>query len=129
MLVVGVVAVLGWFLISNAVENLNRLNIASGYGFLDREAGFAISESPIPYSAGSSYGRALVVGLLNTFKVAVLGIVLATIVGTLVGIARLSSNWLVAKVAMVYVEGLRNIPLLLQLSSEERGKGKGGEDV
>lgn len=115
MLVLGGVALLGWYFIANAIDNLNRLNIASGYGFLNREAGFAISEGPISFTPADTYGRAFLVGLLNTLKVAGLGIVLATILGTLIGIARLSSNWLVAKIATVYVEVTRNIPLLLQL--------------
>ncbi|WP_366654398.1 amino acid ABC transporter permease [Fodinicurvata sp. EGI_FJ10296] len=114
LLVVILVAV-GWYLISNLLVNLERQNIATGYGFLDREAGFEISESLISYGAADSYGRAFIVGLLNTFQVAILGIVLATILGTLVGIMRLSSNWLLAKVSAVYVEIMRNIPLLLQL--------------
>ena len=113
-IVAGVVG-LGWYLVDNTVTNLENQQIASGFGFLEREAGFEISEGPIEYSAADSYGRALFVGFLNTVKVAVLGVVLATILGTLVGVARLSSNWLVAKLASVYVEGLRNIPLLLQL--------------
>jgi general L-amino acid transport system permease protein len=109
-----VLALLG-YLVGNTVDNLRRQNIASGFGFLDLEAGFAISESPISYTAADTYGRAFLVGLLNTFKVAALGIVLATALGVLVGVARLSSNWLVARLATAYVELLRNIPLLLQL--------------
>jgi general L-amino acid transport system permease protein len=109
-----VVAALG-YLIGNTVENLRRQNIASGFGFLELEAGFAISESPIAFSPADTYGRAFLVGLLNTFKVAVLGIVLATVLGVLIGVARLSTNWLVARLATGYVELLRNIPLLLQL--------------
>ena len=69
----------------------------------------------IDYSPADSYFKVLVVGLLNTLKVSVVGIVLATLIGTLFGVARLSSNWLIARIASVYVEGLRNIPLLLQL--------------
>ncbi|MCB9947344.1 MAG: amino acid ABC transporter permease [Rhodospirillaceae bacterium] len=115
VVVIGGVVLLFWYLISNTMANLERQQIASGYGFLDREAGFEISESLVSYSAASTYGRAFLVGILNTFKVSILGIVFATILGTLIGIARLSSNWLVAKLAMTYVETLRNIPLLLQL--------------
>ena len=106
---------LAWYLVSNTLANLETRNIATGFGFLDREAGFAVSEAPIEYSAADTYFRALVVGVLNTLKVAALGIVLATIIGTIAGIARLSSNWLVAKLATIYVEGLRNVPVLLQL--------------
>lgn len=99
-----------------AAGNLARQGIATGFGFLFRESRFEISESVIGYSAADSYGAALLVGFLNTLKVALLAIVLATIVGTAVGIARLSSNRLLAAVAGGYVESLRNIPLLLQLS-------------
>jgi general L-amino acid transport system permease protein len=104
-----------WYLISNTLHNLSVRNIATGFDFLGREAGFAIGESAIQYSPADTYRRALSVGLLNTLRVAVIGIVLATLLGTLIGIARLSSNWLVAKLASIYVEVMRNIPLLLQL--------------
>jgi general L-amino acid transport system permease protein len=103
------------YLINNSIENLARQSIATGYGFLDREAGFDIGESLIEYNAASTYGRAFLVGLLNTFEVAILGIILSTILGTLLGIARLSQNWLLATLSRVYVETIRNIPLLLQL--------------
>ncbi|WP_439617795.1 amino acid ABC transporter permease [Shinella sp.] len=103
-------------LVAIAAGNLARQGIATGYGFLTGEARFEISESVIAYSAANSYGRALLVGFFNTLKVSLLAIVLATVIGTAVGIARLSSNRLLAGVAGAYVEGLRNIPLLLQLS-------------
>lgn len=99
-----------------AAGNLARQGIATGFAFLFRESRFEISESVIGYSAADSYGAALLVGFLNTLKVSLLAIVLATIIGTVVGIARLSSNRLLAAVAGGYVESLRNIPLLLQLS-------------
>lgn len=104
-----------WFLVSNTLHNLSVRNIATGFDFLGREAGFAIGESLISYTPADTYARALSVGLLNTLRAAVIGIVLATILGTLIGVARLSSNWLVAKLASTYVEVMRNIPLLLQL--------------
>jgi len=110
-----VLAALG-YLVSNTVVNLEERKIASGFGFLAREAGFAIGETTfVVYSAADSYLRALAVGLANTFRVALLGVVLATIVGTLVGLARLSSNWLISRLAALYVEVLRNVPLLVQL--------------
>lgn len=109
------VVLLAAYLVANTLANLESRNIATGFGFLWREAGFGVSESPIPYSPADSYARVLLVGLLNTLKVSIAGIVLATVIGTLAGIARLSRNWLVARFATVYVEGLRNIPLLLQL--------------
>jgi general L-amino acid transport system permease protein len=115
-----------WLLYSayaNAVENLRRAKIASGLGFWDNAAGFPISQSLIRYSenpstfgaAFSTYGRAFWVGLLNTLVVAAIGIVFATILGFVVGIARLSKNFLVSKIAYWYVEIVRNLPLLLQL--------------
>jgi general L-amino acid transport system permease protein len=115
VLFVAAVVALGAFLVHNTFVNLRRQNIASGFGFLDREAAFGIGESLIAYSPADTYARAFLVGLLNTLYVAGLGIVLATILGTLMGIARLSSNWLIRKLAQIYVETFRNIPLLLQL--------------
>ncbi len=100
----------------NAIDNLARANIASGFGFWNTTAGFDISQTLIEYSArGSTYGRAFWVGLLNTLLVAGVGIVIATILGFVIGISRLSRNWLLAKVAGGYVETIRNLPLLLQL--------------
>ncbi|HLZ67695.1 MAG TPA: amino acid ABC transporter permease [Aliidongia sp.] len=103
------------YLASNAIDNLQRQHIASGFGFLNKESGFDISEKLIEYEPSDTYREAFVVGLLNTFEVAGIGVVLATILGTLVGVARLSPNWLLAKMAQVYVELWRNLPLLLQL--------------
>ena len=115
ILFVGVVVALVAFLVHNTLINLRRQNIASGFGFFDREAAFGIGESLITYSPADTYARAFLVGLLNTLYVSALGIVLATILGTAMGIARLSRNWLIRKLAQVYVETFRNIPLLLQL--------------
>lgn len=101
---------------SNAIENLRAQKIASGFGFWHNAAGFDVNQKLIPFSAsGSSYGDAFWVGLLNTLLVASIGIVLSTFLGFFVGVARLSSNWILAKIAMVYVEVIRNLPLLLQL--------------
>ncbi|MBV8779101.1 MAG: amino acid ABC transporter permease [Alphaproteobacteria bacterium] len=115
--IVFVAAVVGavGFLVHNMLGNISRQNIATGFGFLRKEAAFGIGESLIPYSPADTYGRAFLVGLSNTLYVAALGIVLATILGTVMGLARLSGNWLVAKLAQIYVETFRNIPLLLQL--------------
>jgi general L-amino acid transport system permease protein len=115
VLFVAAVVALVAFLVHNTLANLRRQNIASGFGFLDREAAFGIGESLIAYSPADTYARAFLVGLLNTLYVSALGIVLATVLGTVMGIARLSSNWLIRKLAQVYVETFRNIPLLLQL--------------
>ncbi|MGQ0750334.1 MAG: amino acid ABC transporter permease [Betaproteobacteria bacterium] len=111
-----VTLLLAWFLISNTIENLAQRNIASGFAFLDREAGFAIGETTfISYSAADTYLRALAVGVANTLRVALIGMVAATVLGTLIGLARLSRNWLLAKLAAGYVEFVRNVPLLVQL--------------
>ena len=109
------VIAIGAYLASNTLANLEERSIRTGFGFLGREAGFRIGESIIAYDASNTYGRAYVVGILNTLRVSVLGIVLATILGVLVGMARLSRNWLVVRLASLYVELVRNVPLLLQL--------------
>ena len=114
VLVIAVIGV-GWYLLSNTQANLAARNISVGFDFLGREAGFEIGESLISYSATSSYTRAFLVGLTNTLFVAVTGIILATVIGVVIGVMRLSDNWLVSKVAAWYVEVMRNIPLLLQL--------------
>ncbi|WP_315920480.1 amino acid ABC transporter permease [Mesorhizobium sp. SP-1A] len=112
VVVVALVAAV-WWIANNAIDNLHRLHIASGFGFLKGRAGFDISTSLIEYSSDSTYGRAIIVGLLNTAIVAIAGIVTATIIGFIVGIGRLSGNWLIAKICTVYVEIFRNIPPLL----------------
>jgi general L-amino acid transport system permease protein len=111
-----IIGFLIWGAATNAIDNLRRAHIASGFGFWDTTAGFDISQTLISYSSDvSTYGRAFWVGLLNTLLVSALGIVLATILGFIIGISRLSTNWLLSKVATGYVETIRNIPLLLQL--------------
>jgi general L-amino acid transport system permease protein len=102
-----------WWIIQNTITNLQRLNIASGFGFLNGRAGFDLGQTPIEYSSDSTYWDALKVGLVNTVLVAAIGIITATIIGFLVGVGRLSRNWLIAKVCTVYVELFRNIPPLL----------------
>ncbi|MGO8918567.1 MAG: amino acid ABC transporter permease [Stellaceae bacterium] len=103
------------YLALNAVDNLRRQGIATGFDFLGREASFAITTTLIPYSPADTYARALLVGLLNTLLVAGLGIVFATLLGVALGLARLSANWLLSRLALVYVEIMRNTPLILQL--------------
>ncbi|RTL97958.1 amino acid ABC transporter permease [Ancylobacter aquaticus] len=110
-----VVIFLGWSFTENARDNLAAQKIATGFGFLDNTAGFGINQTLIPYSETSTYGRAFVVGLLNTLLVAVVGIFLATIIGFLVGIGRLSKNFVVRTLSTVYVEVLRNLPPLFQI--------------
>lgn len=114
LVLAGAVALAAWF-VGNTLDNLAQRGIASGFGFLGSTAGFSIIVHLIDYSELSSYGRAFVVGLLNTLLVSAVGIVLASLIGLLIGIARLSDNWLVARLATVYVETFRNLPLLLQI--------------
>jgi general L-amino acid transport system permease protein len=114
VLVVLLVA-LFYTLVHNTAANLRKQNIASGFDFVDRTAGFDVSQALIAFDSSMTYGRAFLVGLLNTLLVAVLGVVVATILGFVIGIARLSSNWLIARLATVYVEVIRNVPPLLQL--------------
>ena len=104
--------VLAW---RNAVANMQARGVPMGFGFWDETAGFDVNQALIPYSALSTYGRAFWVGLLNTLLVGAVSIVLATPLGFAVGLARLSPNWLLSRLALVYVELTRNTPLLLQL--------------
>jgi len=110
-------AVIGFFayIANNTMHNLEQRGIATGFSFLKQKAGFGIIQTLIPYTEANTYGRTFVVGLLNTILVSVLGIICATILGFIVGVARLSSNWLVSKMAAVYIETFRNLPLLLQI--------------
>jgi general L-amino acid transport system permease protein len=110
-------AVAGFFfyLASNTLANLEQRGITTGFAFLDQKAGFGILQHLIPYSEASTYGRTFMVGLLNTLLVSFLGVVFATVLGFVVGVARLSPNWLIAKFATVFIETFRNIPLLLQI--------------
>jgi general L-amino acid transport system permease protein len=106
---------LGYAFATNAIANLQGQGIATGISFLANTAGFSINQSLIPYQESDSYGRVFVVGLLNTLLVAGLGVALATLLGFIVGIARLSTNWLVARLAGAYIEFIRNLPLLFQM--------------
>jgi general L-amino acid transport system permease protein len=115
VVVVGITVAVAAWLWSNTSHNLAVRRISTGFAFLGREAGMPIVDTWLPYSPRDTYFWAFVVGVVNTLRVAVIGIVLATILGTIVGIARLSSNWLLSRLAAVYVEVLRDIPLLLQL--------------
>ena len=116
VVIIGGLALIVWYFVSNTSKNLEARHIATGFGFLAAGAPIPIGESLIDYTPSvSTYGRALIIGILNTLKVAVVGCVLATIWGTLLGIGRLSKNFLIAKLTAVYVEVIRDIPLLLQL--------------
>lgn len=115
--VISAVLVIGFvvFLIINFFDSAEKRGISLGFDFLKESAGFPITESTIPYDPSRSFGYAFLVGIINTLKVAILGIVAATILGTLVGLARLSSNWLLSRIALIYIEFHRNIPLLVLL--------------
>jgi general L-amino acid transport system permease protein len=104
-----------WLLVTNTLENMRRRGIQSGYDFMSQPFGFDVSETLIPYDVMSTYWTAFGIGLANTLKVALIGIVLATLLGTLLGIGRFSTNFLVRKICYVYVEIFRNIPVYLQL--------------
>ncbi|MEM1160948.1 MAG: ABC transporter permease subunit [Pseudomonadota bacterium] len=110
----GVVLFFGW-LVMNTAHNLSQRNMSAGFGFLDVSAGFGIGFTLVEYQEGDSYLRVFYVGILNTLLVAVVAIFLATMLGVIVGLARLSENWLIGKIARAYVELLRNTPLLLQI--------------
>ena len=115
LLSIGVVGLILYYLASNTVVNLQKQSIATGFSFLKKEAAFEIGESLIPYSAADTYIRALLVGALNTIKVSFVGIVVTILLGTIIGVARLSSNWLVAKLSSIYIEVMQDLPILLQL--------------
>jgi len=112
--VIGLVAFL-WYIGENTIHNIEQRGIRTGFAFLDTTAGFAINESPIPYTETSTYWTVFEVGVLNTLIVSFWAIVLSTILGLIIGVARLSKNWLVAKLASAYIDTFRNIPILLQI--------------
>ncbi len=109
------VGLLSYYLVNNTLANLERQSISTGFDFLEKESSFEIGENLIEYSAADSYGRALVVGFLNTLLVSFIGIILTVLLGTIIGITRLSSNWLLAKLSAIYIEVFQDIPILLQL--------------
>ena len=113
-LVIGIVAASAW-VIDTSSTNLDKLGIKTGLDFLDTEAGFAISQSLIPFSDTSTYAEALIVCILNTVVLSLAAIILSTVLGFFVALSRLSSNWLLNKISNIYVEIFRNVPLLLQL--------------
>lgn len=105
----------GWTIFQNTLQNMESRGITTGFDFLNNPAGFEILMTLVEYDSSHTYGRTFLVGLLNTVLVSVIGILIATVLGFVMGVARLSKNWLIAKIATVYVETLRNIPLLLQI--------------
>ena len=115
LLALGAVFGVGYILFQNTLTNMEKRGITTGFAFLSSESGFGILMSLIEYSETSTFGRTFLVGLLNTILVSVLGIALATVLGFLIGVARLSGNYLISRMAAVYIETFRNIPLLLQI--------------
>ena len=115
VLVLGGVIAFGAYLVNNTIANMEARGISSGFGFLTKTAGFDIGQTLIEYNAESPYWRAMVVSIINTLLVSAFGIVLATVLGFLLGVARLSHNWLISRLAAVYIEIVRNLPLLLQI--------------
>jgi general L-amino acid transport system permease protein len=115
--IISAVVVVGFliFFVGNVIRAANDRGLGLGYGFLGQAAGMPLGESVIPYDPAKSYAYAFLVGILNTLKVALVGIVLTTLLGVIVALGRLSPNWLVSKIAAVYVEAIRNVPLLVQL--------------
>ncbi len=114
-LLAALLAGFSWWLYNNVVENMRNQRIATGFGFLEQSAQFAIGETLIEYTPRDSYARAVLVGLFNTLYVTFCGIVLATVLGFIVGLGRVSRNWLLVKLAEGYVELLRNVPVILQV--------------
>jgi general L-amino acid transport system permease protein len=115
VLVLGLIGLLVAYCGSNLVANFQQKQLSFGFDFLQSQAGFNIGETPIPYQPTDTYAHALRVGIVNSLRIMALGLVLATLMGTGIGIARLSSNWLVRQLGTIYVELIRNLPLLLQL--------------
>jgi general L-amino acid transport system permease protein len=114
LVVTGLVLFL-WYITTNLLHNIDQRGIETGFSFFSERAGFGISESPIFYDTDSTYFRAFLVGLLNTLIISGVGIFFATIIGVIIGISRLSNNYLVAKLSLSYIELFRNIPILLQI--------------
>ncbi len=112
--IIGVVAFL-WYIGVNTSHNIEQRGIKTGFGFLNSTAGFGINDSPIPYNPSDTYGRVFLVGLLNTLIVSFVAIILSTILGVIIGVFRLSENWMIKKLSAVYIEIFRNIPILLQI--------------
>jgi general L-amino acid transport system permease protein len=115
ILFVAILVWIGYEIVANARANLQSQRITSGFGFLERTAGFDVSQNLIPYSGSDTYTRVFLVGLLNTLVVSIIGIFFATVIGFLVALGRLSPNWLLARISGGYVELIRNLPLLFQI--------------
>jgi general L-amino acid transport system permease protein len=115
LLLLAVLVMVGWYIFQTTRTNIANQRIVTGFDFFWIESGFSISQTLIPFNENNTYGRAFLVGLLNTLLVSALGLILATVIGFLVGIGRLSSNWMIARLCGGYVEIIRNLPLLFQI--------------
>jgi len=115
ILLIAALAYFFYTIVQNTLDNMNARGVSTGFGFMSEPAGFDILQTLVPFDSTYSFGRSFIVGVLNTLLVTALGIVFATLLGFLVGVARLSNNWLVSKIATVYIETFRNIPLLIQI--------------
>lgn len=115
VILIGALAYFFYAIVQNTLDNMTARGVSTGFGFMSEPAGFDILQTLIPFDSTYSFGRSFTVGVLNTLLVTALGIVLATILGFIVGVARLSNNWLVSKIATIYIETFRNIPLLIQI--------------
>ncbi len=115
LITVTIVVAFMWYIGTNTSHNIAQRGIRTGFGFLNGTAGFGIDDSPIPYTPGDTYTRVFFVGLLNTLIVTFVSMILATILGLIIGILRLSKNWLIRKISLTYIEIFRNIPVLLQI--------------
>ncbi len=115
ILLIAALAYFFYTIVQNTLDNMNARGVSTGFGFLSEPAGFDILQTLIPFDSTYSFGRSFLVGVLNTLLVTGLGIIFATILGFIIGVARLSNNWLISKIATVYIETFRNIPLLIQI--------------
>ena len=115
VLLISVLAYFFYSIIQNTLDNMNARGVSTGFGFMSEPAGFDILQTLVPFDSTYSFGRSFIVGVLNTLLVTALGIVFATLLGFTVGVARLSNNWLISKIATIYIETFRNIPLLIQI--------------
>ena len=115
VLLISVLAYFFYTIIQNTLDNMTARGVSTGFGFMSEPAGFDILQTLVPFDSTYSFGRSFIVGVLNTLLVTALGIIFATILGFIIGVARLSNNWLVSKIATVYIETFRNIPLLIQI--------------
>ncbi len=115
ILLIAALAYFFYSIVQNTLDNMTARGVSTGFGFMSEPAGFDILQTLVPFDSTYTFGRSFIVGVLNTLLVSALGIIFATLLGFIVGVARLSNNWLVSKIATIYIETFRNIPLLIQI--------------